>query len=263
MKFRDQVIWITGASAGIGEHLAYAFAREGAKLALSARTEAKLERVKDQCPAGTEVLLVPLDVADFEAVPLAAQRIIDHFGYVNIVVNNAGISQRSLVKDTDFSVEQKIMAVNYFGSILVTKSVLPTLLKQQFGQIVVISSVMGKIGTALRSSYAASKHALHGYFDCLRAELVHDNIEVTVICPGFINTDVSTNALKGDGRPTGVKGDAAKSGMPPNVFADKALRAIQSRKKEVYIGGRELIGIYLRRFVPNLLFRIIPKMKTT
>ncbi|MCB0638914.1 MAG: SDR family oxidoreductase [Lewinella sp.] len=264
MNFRDKVIWITGASSGIGEQMAYAFAQAGAKLALSARNEEKLKQVQANCPAGAEVLLIPLDVSDFSAVQAAGEAVIDHFGYLNLLINNAGISQRSLVKDTDFTIDHKIMAVNFFGAVAATKAVLPTLLKQQFGQIVVISSVTGKIGTPLRSAYAASKHALIGYFDCLRAELVDDNIEVTVIIPGFINTDVSANALKGDGRPTGIKGEATKAGMAPDVFAQKALRAISQGKKEVYIGGfREWLAMALRRFFPNLLFRMIARAKVT
>lgn len=263
MKFKDKVVWITGASSGIGEHLAYAFSQEGAKLALSARNESSLERVKSTCQNPDNVLIVPLDVSDFDRVPPAAERIFQHFGYISILVNNAGISQRAFVIDTDFSVDQRIMDVNYLGTVAVTKAVLPIMLRQRFGQIVVISSVMGKIGTQLRSAYAASKHALHGYFDCLRAEVYDKNIKITIICPGFVNTDVSRNALKGDGSPNNQQQSAAAQGFPPDVFAQKALKVIAAEKGEAWIGGKEILAIHIKRLFPSLFNKLIPKFKVT
>jgi dehydrogenase/reductase SDR family protein 7B len=262
-KFQDKVVWITGASSGIGEALAYAFADCGAKLALSARKLDALERVKANCREPASVLIAPLDVAQFDAVSGVAQAIVDHFGYVNILINNAGISQRALVKDTDFAVDQQVMNVNYLGTVAVTKAILPTLLQQRFGQIVVISSVMGKIGTPLRSAYAASKHALHGYFDSLRAELYHEGVSVTVICPGYVNTNVTINALTGDGSPNQIKAPSTAHGLAPEVFARKALRVIAKRRREALIGGREMIAIYLQRFFPALLAYLLPRIKTS
>ena len=168
MDFQDKVIWITGASSGIGEHLAYAFADQGAKLILSSRNEKELLRVKNNCPDKEQVFLQPLDVTDYHLMPGLARKLQDQFGFINILVNNAGISQRALVKETDFEVDKKIMAVNYLGTVALTKAILPFMLKQQFGQIVVISSVLGKFSVPGRSAYCASKHALHGYFDALR-----------------------------------------------------------------------------------------------
>lgn len=263
MKFKDKVVWITGASSGIGEHLAYAFAREGARLALSARNETELQRVRRQCGESTQVYLAPLDVTDFERIPQVAQEIISHFGYLNYLVNNAGISQRALVKNTELEVDRRIMDVNFTGTVAVTKAVLPTLLRQQFGHIVVISSVMGKIGTPLRSAYAASKHALHGFFDSLRAEVHSENVSVTLICPGFVQTNVTRNALKGDGSRNGEMAESTANGLPPDVFAEKALRAIHRKREEVYIGKREVMGVYLKRFFPRLLSRIVRKVRVT
>lgn len=263
MKFKDKVVWITGASSGIGEHLAYAFSQEGAKLALSARNEGALERVQAACHNPADVFIAPLDVSDFDSVPAVAKRILHHFGYINILVNNAGISQRAFVMDTDFSVDQRIMDVNYLGTVAVTKAVLPTMIRQRFGQIVVISSVMGKIGTQLRSAYAASKHALHGYFDCLRAEVYDKNIKITIICPGFVNTDVSRNALKGDGSPNNQQQSAAAQGYPPDVFARKALRVIAAEKGEVWIGGKEILAIHVKRLFPSLFNKFIHRFKVT
>ena len=263
MKFDDKVVWITGASSGIGENLAYAFAAEGAKLALSARNESALQRVKAACSFPDNVFIAPLDVAKYERIPVVARQIIDHFGYLNILVNNAGISQRALVKDTEFAVDERVMAVNYLGTVAVTKAVLPTLLHQRFGQIVVISSVLGKIGTPMRSAYAASKHALHGFFDCLRAEVAEDGIKVCVICPGYVNTNVTINALTGDGSPNKVKAESTAQGYPPDVFARKALRAIVAEKEETYIGGKEMITIYIQRFFPWLMRLMARKINMT
>lgn len=263
MSFNDKVIWITGASSGIGEHLAYAFANKGARLALSARNKKALEQVKNNCSNPDKVLIVPLDVSDFSTVPAVAEKIIAHFGYISILVNNAGISQRAYVKDTLLEVDQKVMNVNYMGTIAVTKAALPSMIRQRFGQIVVISSVMGKIGTPLRSAYAASKHALHGYFDCLRAEVVNDNIKVTIICPGYVDTNITLNAVKGDGSANNAKSDSNSNGLSPNDFAEKALRAIAKEKSEVIIGGKETITIYLKRFFPSLLNWIVTKIKVT
>lgn len=263
MKFKDKVVWITGASSGIGEALAYAFAKEGAKLALSARKVPELERVKANCIRPEEVIVAPLDVAKFDQIPIVAEQIVDHFGYVNILINNAGISQRALVKDTQFDVDRKVMDVNYLGTVAVTKAILPTMLQQRFGQIVVISSVMGKIGTPLRSAYAASKHALHGYFDSLRGELHDDGISVTIICPGYVNTNVTINALKGDGSANAVKAETTAKGLDPDVFAGRALRVIAKQKREALIGGTETLAVYLKRFFPGILASLLPKVKTS
>lgn len=263
MNFKDKVVWITGASSGIGEHLAYAFAELGAKLILSSRNEKELNRVKNNCQKEAEILLLPVDVTDFDNIPIIAKKAIDHFGFINILVNNAGISQRSLGKDTQFEVDKRIIDVNFLGTAAITKAVLPSMIRQQFGQIVVISSVMGKIGTPMRSAYAASKHALHGYFDSLRAELDKDNITVTLICPGYVHTNVTINALKGDGSKNNVMAEATKKGLEPSVFAQKALRAISKQKEEVLIGGKEVYAVYLKRFIPVLFSQLIRRIKTT
>jgi len=259
MSFQNKVVWITGASSGIGEHLAYAFAARGAKLILSSRNEAELERVKDQCRGAAQVLILPLDVAQFDSIPDAVKKASDQFGQIDILVNNAGISQRALAKDSSFEVDKRIMDVNYLGTVAMTKAVLPLMLAKQSGHIVVMSSVMGKVGFPGRSAYAASKHALHGFFDTLRAEVFKDNIKVTILCPGYVQTNVTVNALKGDGSKNNVMAEETKQGMPADVFASKALRAIGAGKEEALIGGKETIGVYLKRFFPGVLSGIIRK----
>lgn len=261
MKFRDQVIWITGASSGIGEHLAYAFAAEGAKLVLSSRNKEALDQVRSTCPKSTDVLLLPLDVSAFDALPTKAQQVIDHFGRIDILINSAGISQRALIKDTDFSVDQRIMNVNYLGTVAATKAVLPFMLKQGSGHIVVISSVMGKMGVPWRSGYAASKHALHGYFEALRAELADDNVAVTILIPGYVQSQATVNALKGDGSKNMTVSEANRNGMHPARFAEKALKAIYNKRQEVSIGGKEVYAIYAKRFFPGFVSRMVKRVK--
>ena len=263
MSFNNKVVWITGASSGIGEHLAYAFAAEGAKLVISSRNKKELERVKQNCNEETEVMILPMDVADFETVPEKAQTVLDRFGFINVLINSAGISQRSLIKDTNFSVDKKIMEVNYLGTVAVTKAVLPAFIRQQFGHIVVISSVMGKLGVPWRSGYAASKHALHGYFDALRAELEAADVpvKVTILIPGYVQSNATINALKGDGTKNNAVSEANKNGLDPAIFAKKALDAIRAGKREAAIGGKEVYSIYAKRFFPGFVARMVRKVR--
>ncbi|MCB0560136.1 MAG: SDR family oxidoreductase [Lewinellaceae bacterium] len=263
MSFSSQVVWITGASSGIGEHLAYAFANRGAKLILSSRNEQELQRVRQNCPATTEIMVLPMDVTDFASLPVLVQQALGRFGNIQVLINNAGISQRSAVKDTLFEVDKKIMEVNFLGTVALTKAVLPSMLGQKGGQIVVISSVMGKIGTPRRSAYAASKHALHGYFDSLRAEIHEQGVKVTLICPGYVHTNVTINALTADGSANKKMAEATRNGMDPGVFAEKALRAIAREKEEVLIGGKEILGVYIKRFFPRLFSRIARGLKVS
>lgn len=259
MNFNQKVVWITGASSGIGEHLAYAFSKAGAKLILSSRKEKELERVKSQCVDPTMVRILALDVTNFDEIPNIAQQAISSFGQIDLLINNAGISQRALVKDTNLSVDQRIMDVNFIGTVAVTKAVLPHFLSRQTGHFVVMSSVTGKLGTPMRSAYAASKHALHGYFDSLRAEVYDDNVKVTIICPGYVRTNVSINALTGDGSKNNSMNKTTAAGLTPEELASKALKAISREREEIYIGKKEILGIYIKRFFPRLLNKIVRK----
>lgn len=208
-------------------------------------------------------MVLPMDVTDFASLPVLVQQALGRFGNIQVLINNAGISQRSAVKDTLFEVDKKIMEVNFLGTVALTKAVLPSMLGQKGGQIVVISSVMGKIGTPRRSAYAASKHALHGYFDSLRAEIHEQGVKVTLICPGYVHTNVTINALTADGSANKKMAEATRNGMDPGVFAEKALRAIAREKEEVLIGGKEILGVYIKRFFPRLFSRIARGLKVS
>lgn len=261
MSFENKRIWITGASSGIGEQLAYAFAARKAHLILSSRNVPELEKVKANCQGAASVMIYPIDLADHEGVAGVAKRVLERYGKIDILLHNGGLSQRALVKETKLSVDKYLMDVNYFGAVALTKAVLPSMLTHQLGHIVVISSVMGYIGTQFRSAYAASKHALHGYFDSLRNEVYDDNIKITILCPGFVRTNVTLNAMSGDGEKLGKMMKNTEKGMSPTRFAQKALRAIEKEKEEVLIGGKEILTVYLKRFFPGMLSGFIRKRK--
>ena len=264
MVFKNKKVWITGASSGIGEALAYAFAKEGAHLILSARNEPELERVKANCPEAVSVEVLPLDIGDHEAIFTKAETLINRIGAIDFLINNAGLSQRSLAKDTDLSVTKRLLDVDLTGTIAITKSVLEPMIKQKSGQIVVITSIMGKLGAPLRSSYAAAKHGLHGYFDTLRAETYNDGIRVLLVCPGYVRTNISINALTAEGKAQGTMDEATFNGFTPEEVAAKILKALHRGKEEIVIAkGRELLATYLKRFAPRLLSRIVRGAKTT
>ncbi len=264
MNFKNTVIWVTGASSGIGKSLAIHLSFQGAKLILSSRKKATLEKVKAQCKNPEDVKIVPLDLEDFASLNDTTKDAIACFGRVDVLVNNGGISQRSLVKNTSIDVDKRIMDINYLGTVALTKAILPHFIKNKKGHFVVTTSIVGKIGTPLRSSYAASKHALHGFFDSLRAEHFKDHINVTLVCPGFVATNISLNALKGDGSAQNTMDTATQNGIQPEKFAKLMAKAIQNKKEEVYIGGaKEKLAVYVKRFFPKLLSVMIRKMSVT
>lgn len=258
MTFSGRVVWITGASSGIGEALAMEFAKVGARLVLSARRQGELERVAKQC-ASTEVMTLPLDLAKSDDFEKLTAEVLARFGQVDVMVHNGGISQRSWVKDTAMSVHRRLMEVNFFGTVALTRALLPSMLANKRGHFVIISSVMGKIGTPMRSSYAATKHALHGFFDCLRAEVTNDGLHVTIICPGYIATDVSKNALTADGSPTNTTNQEVASGAAPDATARQIIAAIAAKKSEAYVGniGKDRLALTLKRFLPSVLERMV------
>lgn len=256
-RFENKVVWITGASSGIGAALAQAFGREGAKLVLSARRRAELDQVA--ASTGGETLVLPLDLAQADTFPAAVATVLERYPQIDVLVHNGGISQRAYVKDTKLDVDRRLMEVNYFGTIALTKAVLPSMLQAKSGHFVVVSSVMGKIGTPKRSAYAASKHALHGFFDCLRAEVSDDGIVVTLVCPGYIRTDISKNALTSDGSPTNQHGEDIQAGYPADRTAEQILAAVHARKSEVYVGAfsKERLALLLKRFTPGILESVV------
>jgi short-subunit dehydrogenase len=259
--YKNKTAWITGASSGIGKGIALGLAKAGIKrLIISARSEDKLNELKSQL-AELEVVVVPLDLADYESVMDTVETVLGETGPVDFLFNNGGISQRSKVEETGLDVYKRLMDVNYLGSVAMTKAVLPYMIGQSSGHVIAISSVAGKIGTPMRSGYSASKHALHGFFDSLRAEVSKQGIRVSLVCPGYIKTDISVNALSADGSKHGKMDENQEKGMTVEQFVQILLRKLAVGKSEIVIGGSETMGITLKRFAPGILERILEKIE--
>lgn len=255
---KGQVVWITGASSGIGAALAIEYHGQGASVILSARRKEKLDALASKLKE--RVAVVPMDVTQIDEIDTIHTQVVGCFGPIDILVNNAGISQRGTVLETDIQVVRKIMEVNFIGNVAVSKAVLPSMVERKKGTIVVISSLVGKLGTPFRSTYSASKHALHGYYDALRAEVDGENIQITIVCPGYIKTDISLHALHGDGEKHGVMDDNQAQGMDVTKCAKKIYKSVKAGNRECIVGGSETKYLMVRRFLPSVYHNAIAKM---
>lgn len=260
MQFQDRRVWITGASSGIGEAVAVAFHQAGAKVVLSARREDELKRVQERCGGQPNTRVLPLDASHAEELEEKAQAALGIFEGLDIVVLNAGISQRALTRDTGSDVYRRLLEVNFFGPEALARAVLPSMLAQKSGHFVVISSIAGKFGVPLRSGYSASKFALHGFFEALRAEEGRNGINVTLVCPGYIRTEISVSALKGDGTRHAKVDPQLAQGMPVEECARQILAGVARKKQEITIGApREKMLVYAKRFFPGLLAKMVAR----
>lgn len=259
MKLDNKVVWLIGASSGIGEALAYELAKYNCKLVISARREKELIRVKNNIEH-KDVFVLPIDLEKHEKSTQWVQEIIDKYDRIDILINNGGIGQKSLAIDTLPEVEKKIMDINYFGNVALSKAVLPQMIKQNSGKIVVTTSILGKFGLPQLSTYAASKHALYGYYDSLRLEVEQYNINIQLISPGFVNTNVTFNSLTADGSKLNTNSDAQENGMSTDIFAKKFVTTLMGNKKHKYIGKKELLSIPFKTFAPNIFYKLMNKM---
>ena len=257
---KNKTVWITGASSGIGEALAIVCAREGANLVLTARRAEELIRVAGKTGLPEEaILILPADLYQYDEVNSLTEKVMARFGRVDVLFNNAGISSRALAIESPVEIDRKVMDIDYFSVIALTKSVLPIMIRQNSGHIVVTSSVVGKIGTPLRSAYAAAKHALHGFFDSIRQEVIDYGVNITIVCPGYIRTQISVNAITPTGEKVNKMSRNQQKGVDPLVMASKMVNAVHHKKNELIYGGIEVLGIYLARFSPGLLNRYLHK----
>ncbi|XP_029914832.1 dehydrogenase/reductase SDR family member 7B [Myripristis murdjan] len=262
---QDAVVVITGASSGLGKECARVFHRAGARLVLCGRDATRLQEVVQELTATSDTQtqthipsIVTFDLAETETVGKAAEEILKCYGQVDVLINNAGISYRGNILDTHVSVHRNVMETNYFGPIALTQALLPSMVHRRSGHIVVISSVQGKMAIPYRSAYAASKHATQAYFDCLRAEVDHYGIPVTVISPGYIRTNLSLNAVTGDGSKYGVLDKTTATGRDPRDVAQAVLHAVRHKSKDVVLAGPlPTLAIYLRTLWPALFFRLM------
>jgi len=259
----NKIVWITGASSGIGEQLSIRCAELGACVILSSRSKDKLYQLNGRL-SGQNHSVVPLDLAHSSNFEHIVKQIIDKYGRIDYLFNNGGISQRAKAMETTLSTDRYIMEVNYFGNIALTKSVLPYMIAQKKGHIVVISSISGKFGFYLRSAYCASKHALQGFYESIAMEEQNNGINVTIVYPGKINTPISLNAMKGDGQAHNKMDHNQSTGMSVEKCVDKILRKVKKKKAETLVGNREILAVLLKRYLPQSWFwKIIKKQKAT
>jgi dehydrogenase/reductase SDR family member 7B len=262
--YSGKVIWITGASSGIGEALAVGLSGYDTRLILSSRRREELERVK----AGLhlkpgDVYILPLDLNEPSTLEEKAKEAENAFGRIDILINNGGISQRALVMETPITTDRRIMEINYFSGVILTKSVLPGMLARGYGHIAAISSVTGKYGFPLRSAYSASKHAMAGFYESLGAEYYYQGIRTTMIYPGRIKTNISLGAIGPGGKPYNIMDPGQERGTPVKDCAMGIINGIRKNKRDVYSGGKEIILVYIKRFLPRLSYRLARMVKRT
>lgn len=263
LDLRGKAVWITGASAGLGEALAHRFASQGARLLLSARREDRLQAVAEASRArgASDAQVLPLDLADLSSLHDKAEQAIARMGHIDVMVHNAGLGQRALVAESSFEVDRKLMEVNFLGPVALTKTLLPRMIAQESGSFVVISSVLGLMSVKRRAAYCASKHALHGYFNALRAEVEGQGIRVLVVCPGHIDSEFSQMALEPDGRPHGVNDAGKRVGLSPDACAERTIRGLLRGEAEIFPAKWETLGLYLNRLSPALTRLAIARRK--
>lgn len=262
MKFTGKTIWITGASSGIGKAVAIALSKKSVHLILSGRKKELLQEVASVCKEnGSTTHIVPFDLGIEKEIEQAAKDVLENETKVDCLYHFGGLSQRSFVHETPLFVDRKIFEVNYFGTIALTKAILPHMINNGGGQIAVTTSIVGKFGFPYRSSYSASKQALHGFFESLRAENVKNNIRVSMIIPGRINTSFSLHALDKEGNSHSKMDAGLESGMSTEKAAIVICKKLKKEKKEILVGGKELLMLHIRRFVPSLYYYLSSRVK--
>ncbi|MEC4004373.1 SDR family oxidoreductase [Flavobacterium sp. SUN052] len=255
MHFKNKVVWITGASSGIGKELAIQLVKLEAILILTSSNAQLLEQLQLELNY-PKIHILPFDLFDLDGIPNLVARAFAFQGSIDCIIQSAGISQRSLTTETDLSVYKKLMDINYFAPVALTQAVLPRFKKQNKGNITVISSIAGLIGFPLRSGYAASKHAIKGYLETLQCELYKSNITVSIVYPGRIDTNISKNALKGNGEQFGSTDENNQVGMKVELCAKKIINGIIANKKSIIIVKSERLLFWLWWFIPSIYYKI-------
>lgn len=260
MNPKNRNVWVTGASSGIGKAMAVEMAKNGANVLVSARRLERLEETAAQCRTyGGKVDVLPFDLADTAGLRGVAAEARARFGEVDMLLNIGGVGQRGLALDTELSVARKILDVDFWGAVELTRAVVPGMLERGSGQIVALSGVLGKFGAPRRSFYSASKHAMHGWFESLREELLDTGVEITLLVPGWVRTEISEHALEADGALHGDMDAGQAGGISPEECARRAMPAIVKGRAEQLIGGIECGGVYLNRLWPGLFKRFLRK----
>ena len=258
MDVNGRTVWITGASSGIGEGLAVAMSAAGAAVILSGRRVAELDRVASALSG--EALVLPFEATDYDALPGVVAQAQAWRGGIDMLINNAGISQRSLGLDTGFDVYRRLMEIDFFAPLRLTQLVLPSMVERGSEHLMAISSVAGKAGSPLRTGYCAAKHAVVGYFDALRAEIDRYGVGVTVVTPGFVRTSIAANAVQGDGSTRGYSDDDIDAGISAEEAAQQIMAGLAAGDREIpvgKVGGMEMALLTLKRQDPDKVFDLM------
>lgn len=262
MFFKGKTVWIIGASSGIGRALAIDMAKLQADLVISSRDVEELEKVREVCLQHTKrCYIIPLDLEENTYYNPQVKEVIRLYNTIDYLILIGGISQRSLVFETPIEIDRRLMEINYFGNISLTKVVLPHMIEQKSGHIIVVSSIVGKFGFPLRSAYSASKHALHGFYETLRAEQKQNNINITIVIPGRVQTNISYNAVLKDGSRHKQLDDGQAQGISAESCSKQIINAIKKNKKEALIGGKEIWMVWIRKFLPFLFYSFANKIQ--
>ncbi len=260
--YNGKIAWITGASSGIGEALAKRLASNGAAVIISGTNISGLDKIAREIrDMGIQAESVPFDLSDPDEVEKAANKVIEKYEKIDFLFNNGGVSQRTATIDTETAIDRKIMEINYFSGVILTKKVLPGMIKNRGGHIIATSSISGLFGFPLRSAYSASKHAMHGFYESLWTELHDKGIRTTIACPGRVRTSMSVNAIGRDGKPHGKMDHGQLTGISPEKCAGQMLRAVMKNRRMVLIGGKELILARLKWWLPPVFYSIVTKIK--
>jgi short-subunit dehydrogenase len=262
MDFIGKTIWVTGAASGMGKSLCYKLAGPDTRLIISDRDRDGLQQTAEAIKQQNgEVRIEVMDMTDTPSIFATAKKVIDDSEKVDALYQFAGISQRSLVVETPIENDRKIMEVNFFGVIALTKAILPHMIKNGGGQLAATSSLVGKFGFPYRSAYASSKHALFGFFESLMAENKKHNIKVSMLIPGRVQTNISKFALEKDGREHGVIDPGQANGISAEKAANLIYKGLKKEKKEIWVGGSEMLMLHIRRFFPRLYYYLATRIK--
>ena len=261
--FEGKTIWITGASSGMGEALVHQLSRLGANIIASANEPGELERVKSSCGEYSKnITVVPFDLSETGTIAELVNQQIERAGRIDFLINLGGISQRATIVETPLWLDRKIMEINYFGTIALSKAILPFMIRQGSGHILATSSISGRFGFPLRAAYSASKQALHGFIETLHIENMKNNVRGSVIIPGRVKTKISLRALTADGKEHGKMDPGQEKGISATRAAEMIIKGMKRNRREILVGGSELTMLYIRKFLPSLFFRLAGRIKT-
>ncbi|MCC5939106.1 MAG: SDR family oxidoreductase [Lunatimonas sp.] len=257
MKLKDKVVIVTGATSGIGKACAFAFGKAGAKVVITGRSQARLDNSLIQLQqAGIDVYGVMADAAKREENERVAQEAIHHFGRIDVLINNAGISMRALFEELDLSVFHQVMDTNFWSSVYLTKACLPEILKRK-GSIIAVSSINGFRGTPARTAYTASKFAMNGFFESLRTEVMKRGVHVLVACPGFTASNIRNKALTADGSAQQESPRDETKMMSAEEVAQAILAATLKRKRDLVLTKEGKLAHFLNKWVPGIMDTVV------